>query len=264
MQFGRAPIQFLAGYGESANSDPFERQIMNVPSPKLIMIGAVALGLAACPAAQAGSTFYFNANQAYSSAADSPFSGSGLHLENFEDGALNLAGVTANHGHVQGPGSNTDSVDGDDGSMNNLGRDGHSFSSGSSKSITFKFSNSGGQGLPTMAGLVWTDGHHDSTIRFRAWDNAGKLIGKIKVSVGDLVRNGTTAEDRFLGLVSSKGISKIRISSNYAGFEIDHLQFAYGSSGMAVVPLPPAAAMGLLGLVGVGLLRRRFTKLLAH
>ena len=88
---------------------------MNAPNPKLIMIGAVALGLAACPAAQAGSTFFFSANQTYSSAADSPYSGSGLHLETFEDGALNLAGVTANHGHVQGPGSKTDSVDGDDG-----------------------------------------------------------------------------------------------------------------------------------------------------
>ena len=233
---------------------------MNAPNPKLIMIGAVVLGLAACPAAQAGSTFFFSANQTYSSAADSPYSGSGVHLETFEDGALNLAGVTANHGHVQGPGSKTDSVDGDDGSMNGLGRDGHSFSSGSSKSITFSFSNSGGQGLPTMAGLVWTDGHHDSTIRLRAWDNAGKLIGKIKVSLGDLVRNGTTAEDRFLGLVSDKGISKIRISSNYAGFEIDHLQFAYG---FAVVPLPPAAAMGLIGLAGVGMWRRRCHKRLS-
>ena len=237
---------------------------MNAPTPKVMMAAAVVLGLAVCPVAQGGSTFYYNASQAYLSAGDSPYSGSGLHLETFEDGTLNLAGVTANHGHVKGPGSRTDSVDGDDGNMNNLGRAGHSFTSGSSKSITFKFSNSGSQGLPTMAGLVWTDGHHDSTIRFKAWDKSGNLIGKIKVNVGDLMRNGGTAEDRFLGLVSDKGISKIRIVSNYAGFEIDHLQFAYGTSGMAVVPLPPAAAMGLIGLAGVGLLQRRIRKRVAH
>src|SRR5262245_48559296 len=151
--------------------------MMNAPKPKVVMAAAVVLGLAVCRGAQAGSTFYFSANQTYSSASDSPYSGGGVHLENFEDGTLNLAGVTANHGHVKGPSSGTDSVDGDDGNMNNLGRAGHSFTSGSSKSITFKFSNSGSQGLPTMAGLVWTDGHHDSTIRFKAWDNAGNLIG---------------------------------------------------------------------------------------
>jgi hypothetical protein len=60
-------------------------------------------------------------------------------------------------------------------------------------------------------------------------------------------------------VVSDKGISKIQISSNYTGFEIDHLQFAYG---FAVVPLPAPLALGLAGLVGVGLMRRRLARLI--
>lgn len=219
---------------------------------KLIMATVTVLALGASPSAMAASTFYFNANQSYLSANNSPYSGGNVQLESFEDGLLNLAGVTASNGFVKGPGGSTDSVDGDDGSINGTGQQGHSFSSGSSKSITFNFTNN--NSLPSMAGLVWTDGKHDSVIKFRAWDKDGNLIGKIKVNLGDLVRNGTAAEDRYLGLVSDNGISKIRIASNYAGFEIDHLQFGYG---FAVVPVPPALTMGLAGLAGLGLMNRR-------
>lgn len=227
-------------------------------TPKLTMaLAAIGLALAATPAAKAGSTFHFNANQSYTSSSDSPFSGN-IRLENFEDGLLNIAGVKANRGSVKGPGGSTDSVDDDAGSIDGKGRSGHSFSSGSSKSITFSFSNSS-KGLPTMAGLVWTDGKKDSIVKFRAWDKSGDLIGKIKVKLGDLSRNGSTAEDRFFGLTSNKGISRIQIASNYSGFEIDHLAFGYGAA-LSVVPLPAPALLGLVGLAGVGLWRRRLLK----
>ena len=226
---------------------------------KLILATAAVLSLAGGSQALAGSTLYFNSSQHYYTAADSPCaSASNLHLENFESGSLTLSGVTAIHGHVKGPGSGTDSVDGDDGSVNGSGKNGHSYTSGSSKSITFKFS-SGSQGLPTMAGLVWTDGHANSKVVFKAWDSAGNLLGKIKVTLGDLMHSGQTGEDRFLGIASKKGIAKIQIASNYSGFEIDHLQFGYGYS-FAVVPLPPALGMGLAGLTGMSLWRRRQRK----
>src|SRR5687767_6358619 len=227
-------------------------------TPKLIMAtAAAALALAAAPPAQGGSTFYFNANQSYLSKNDSPFpSSSNVKLENFEDGLLNIAGVSVNKGSVKGPGSNTDSIDDDKGAIDGKGKSGHSFNSGSAKSLTFKFNNSS-KGLPTRAGLVWTDGKKNSTVTFKAWNKAGNLIGKIKVKLGDLSRKGTTAEDRFFGLVNDKGISKIQISSNYSGFEIDHLQFSYG---LSVVPLPAPLALGAVGLVGAAIWRRRLLK----
>ncbi|MCI0363638.1 MAG: VPLPA-CTERM sorting domain-containing protein [Phycisphaerales bacterium] len=220
----------------------------------LITIGAASVALSACPAATAATTFFFNANQSYVNSGSSPYAGS-VQLENFEDGVLNLAGVTANGGKVKGSGSKTDSVDGDDGNINGLGNQGHSFTSGNKKSITFHFSGQG-NAMPTMAGVVWTDGKHDSTVTFKAWDKNGDFIGKIKVTLGDLVKTGTTGEDHFLGLTSNKGISKIQIASNYAGFEIDHLQFGY-ALGLSAVPLPPAVAMGLAGLAGVAMMGRR-------
>jgi hypothetical protein len=215
---------------------------------------AGAICLTGTPAAHAGSTFLFDANQTYSSASNSAFAGaSDLHLENFEDGLVNTAGLTVNHGKIKGPGGSTDSVDGDDGKLNKKGNKGHSFSSGSFKSITFNFASQDGQG-PTAAGIVFTDGKANARITFKAWDTAGNYLGKIKVKLGDLVRNGTTGEDRFFGLTSESGISRIQIASNQSGFEVDHVQFAYN---FAVVPLPPALGLGIAGLAAVGLWRRR-------
>jgi hypothetical protein len=126
----------------------------------------------------------------------------------------------------------------------------------SGKSMTFKFASQGGA-RPTMAGLVWTDGRPNSVVTVRAWDAAGNLIGKIRATLGDLARNGTTGEDRFFGISSDDGIAKMRITSNKAGFEVDHVQFAYGFS---VVPVPPALGIGLAGLAGMGLWRRLKSK----
>jgi hypothetical protein len=228
-----------------------KRQMMK--TPQLIMAVTVIMAIAVASTAQAGSTFY-STNTSYLKAGDSPFSGSSMTLENFEDGLLNVAGVKANQGKIKNSASSTDSVDKDDGNVDGKGKLGHSWQSKSSKKITFQFTSSN---KPTFAGLVWTDGKKNSTVTFRAWDKNGALIGKIKMKLGDLSRKGTTAEDRFFGLVSDKGISKIQISSNYAGFEVDHLQFGYG---LAVVPVPAPIALGAVGLLSAGLLRKRILK----
>ena len=222
-------------------------------APQLIMAFAMIMAATVANTAEAGSTFY-NSDSSYLKASDSPFSGSNLTLENFEDGLLNVADVNANQGKIKNSGSKTDSVDKDDGNVDGKGKLGHSWQSGDSKKITFKFTSSD---KPTFAGLVWTDGKKDSTVTFRAWDKSGDLIGKIKVTLGDSSRKGTTAEDRFFGLVSDNGISKIQISSNYSGFEVDHLQFGYG---LAVVPVPAPIALGAVGLLSAGLLRKRMLK----
>lgn len=219
---------------------------------------AVVAALAGGPqSAWAGSTFFFDANQSYRSAGDSPFvpsgntAGGSFVLENFENG-LSTQGMTIDQGHIKGPGAKTDSVDGDDGNVNNHGNNGHSFTSGSSKKIDIHFDSVGGNS-PNFAGLVFTDGKHDARVTFKAWDAMGNFLGKIKVRLGDLVRTGTAGEDRFFGLTNDSGISRIQIASNYAGFEIDHVQFGYS---FAVVPVPPALGLGAAGLAGLGVWRR--------
>ena len=231
--------------------------------PASIVAGLTGLAALTCVApAYAGSTFYFNASQNYFGSGDSPFASMGggtLKIENFEDGLLNQAGVKASNGFVKGSGWSTDSVDGDHGPMDGFGRSGQSYSTGQKNSVTFTFKQLNGM-KPSMAGLVFTDGAANSQITFKAWDAYGNLIGKITKTLGDLKTNGQTDEDRFFGIVSENGISKIQIASNLGGIEIDHLQFAYG---FAVVPLPPAVALGLVGLAGVmafNKLKRRAVK----
>ena len=222
-------------------------------SSALLLGWVSAAAVLACDRdACAASTFYFNAAQQYTSLESSPFYGSSVHLERFEDGLLNVGGVTAN-GFIKPASAMTDSVDRDDGTVDGFGH-GQSYSSGFKNSITFTFSQNAQGKMPTMAGLVWTDGHANSTITFRAWDKFGTFLGKIQATLGDAMRNGTTAEDRFFGVKSTTGISRIEIVSNFAGFEIDHLQFSYYS--FAVVPVPPALALGAAGLGGVAVFRR--------
>jgi len=209
---------------------------------------------------QAASTFHFNANQTYLGIASGPFNamaGSGnLSVENFEDGLVNTVGMSINRGTVRGATNSTDSVDRDDGNVDGLGRAGRSFTSGSHKSISISFANQGGN-MPQMAGLVWTDGRQNSVVVMKAWDRNGNYLGFLRTRLGDLSRLGQTADDRFLGVTSEDGISRIELRSNFGGFEVDHVQFAYG---MVAVPVPPALMMGVAGLLGAVIWRRRFMK----
>ncbi len=172
----------------------------------------------------------------YRSFADSPFGGqlfTYFHLENFEDGALNTPGVSASgpgfpiHGFV-----GVDSVDGDDGAIDGSGTNGWSRYSGAVRSMTFTFDSTALGGLPTHAGLVWTDvgltgvpGVDDVT--FEAFDANGVGVGTIgPVRVGDGDQVGQTAEDRFFGVVYAGGIARLIMTMAQSGeWEIDHLQY---------------------------------------
>ena len=175
----------------------------------------------------------------YLSKNDSPFLASinagTTFLETFATGAFTAPGVTASAGFVIGPGGLTDSVDGDDGSIDGSGTNGHSFFSGSGAAgITFTFDATALGGLPTQAGIVWTDGA--GTTLFEAFGPGGVPLGQIgPVAIADGPNTGETAEDRFFGVTNAGGISAIRISNSAGGIEVDHLQ--YGP--IAAAPPPP-------------------------
>ncbi len=204
----------------------------------------------------------------YLSFADSPFMAlniPGFQLEDFEDGLLNTVGVTATTGGtVIGPQPQADSVDGDAGGINGSGADGRSFLSIPDTTVlTFVFDAIALGGLPTHAGLVWTDvgilifpdnpPGTDNAL-FQAFDAADALIATIGPSpVGDGSTYGETSEDRFFGVRHDPGIAKISITMlNSQDFEIDHLQY-----GVAPVPLPGAVFLLAPGLLGIAACRRK-------
>lgn len=200
----------------------------------------------------------------YLSFADSPFSGgsfSSFSLEDFEDHTL-LPGVTASAGGVTsvvfGP-SIHDSVDADDGLIDGSGLGGDSFFSGSgSAGIRFTFSAAILGGLPTHAGIVWTDG--GGSTRFEAFDDSLVSLGIIgPVAIADGSFSGTTAEDRFFGAINLAGISSILISNSSGGIEVDHLQFGFASPVGPPTGVPEPMTLSLLGagLAGIGMARRR-------
>jgi len=168
--------------------------------------------------------------------SDSPFSGLSLgyfHLETFEDHLLNVPGVSADHGGVTsvvfGPAIH-DSVDCDDGHIDGSGLNGDSFFVAGAD-VRFTFSAAVLGSLPTHAGIVWTDGGGGATITFEAYNATGQSLGTVVGHHADNAVNGTTAEDRFYGVVYSQGISAIRIRHNSGGLEVDHLQYGGGESG---------------------------------
>jgi hypothetical protein len=205
----------------------------------------------------------------YLSFADSPFSSLPFryfYLEDFEDGALNTPGVTPSPGWiVASPGPYTDSVDADDGLIDNSGTNGHSYMSAltnTNLTLTFDASALGGQ-LPTHVGIVWTDvgqvtfgfaGHGD--VIFTAFDTNGVSMGTIiatNLGNGSALGSGpgATSEDRFFGATNATGISSISISmGNSSDWEVDHLQYGAISQPaemtpatlLRIVPLPPALA----------------------
>lgn len=192
--------------------------------------------------------------------ADSPFatenfSGGYFYLENFEQGFVTTPGVSILGGFVLGPGTNTDSVDADDGSIDGLGQAGHSYYSNST-SIEFDFSDVLLGHFPTHAGLAWTDIGETAgdlfgrgTVVVEGYDSDGFSLGQIVAQLGDGRIDGTTAEDRFFGFINPGGISSLVISiSSSEDWEIDHLQYGYA---------PEPASIALLGLSVLVIRRRR-------
>ena len=69
--------------------------------------------------------------------------------------------------------------------------------------------------------------------------------------LGNLVHTGTTEEDRFIGVEFAGGIQSLFLSTSFGGIEIDHVQYA------SIIPLPAPLALGLAGLAGVVVVRRK-------
>ena len=187
-----------------------------------------------------------------------------FHLEDFEDGSLNTPGVTlAEASNQSGPSSAfSDSVDGDDGSIDGIATSVQSlFSNLATSSFTFNFAKTVLGTLPTHAGIVWTDigrnnggtplsGDLIDNTTFEAFGPLGESLGVIgPFSLGDTSISRTTAEDRFIGVINMEGISSIRLSMpGKNNWEADHLQ--YGS-------VVPEASSSVLTLSGVLLLLSR-------
>ena len=86
-------------------------------------------------------------------------------------------------------------------------------------------------GLPSRAGLVWTDGDNPGNphlVVFEAFDTNGITLGTNSATLGDNDNYGGTAEDRFFGVEHAGGISSIKIYGlSNGGIEIDHLQYSF-------------------------------------
>jgi hypothetical protein len=199
----------------------------------------------------------------YLSFNDSPFKGqvfSHFQLEDFEDGVNSLTGVSLNKGWIVPNVSLMDSVDGDDGQINGLSEGGKSFYSNfATNELVLTFDAMAPGGLPTHAGVVWTDvgfvgGSQicKGEVRLEAWGAAGNYLGSTTpVILGDGLFTGQTPEDRFLGVTSNAGLSKVRLyMPESKDFEIDHIQF-----GTAALPAP--GSLALFTLAGLVAGRRR-------
>jgi hypothetical protein len=226
---------------------------MNRPLSKLLVTATLlSMGTGAVQAQIFGPTPYlaFDNTLPGAGSAISPFSSIGFsdyfHLETFQDGLLNTPGVSAASGSVIGPGGLTDSVDADDGTIDGSGTLGRNFfSSNGSVGLTFTFNAAALGGLPTHAGLVWTDGA--GAITFDAFDGSGTLIGSASGTHAGATFNGQTNEDRFYGIIAPGGIGSIRIRNVSGGIEADHLQ--YGRT-MATSAAPEPSTLALLAVSG--------------
>ncbi len=203
---------------------------------------------------------------AYLEASDSPFAAvsfTQFYLENFEENALNTLGVSAGPGLIIiGMDPQVDSVDADDGVIDNDGSGGRSlYTNFATTSISFEFDAAALGRLPTHAGLVWTDVGQVinpaplgfGEVIFEAFDAANQLIVSILPgTLGDGDTFGGTAEDRFFGVQHDLGIARIVMTMpNSSDWEVDHLQY-----GIAV-PLPAAVLLMAPALLVLGYRGRR-------
>ncbi len=170
------------------------------------------------------------AGQPYLTAADSPFAALGLgyyHLEDMEDHMVNTPGVTADTASFGSDfGALVDSVDEDDGVIDDACPLGMCDSLYGGGQITFTFDAVALGALPTHVGVVWTDGGFGCDVTFEAFDAGGTSLGSTTATaIGDASNLGTTAEDHFFGFVALEGVGSIRVSNTTGGTEVDHLQY---------------------------------------
>ena len=178
-----------------------------------------------------------------------------ISVEDFEDNSvdpfLQLTGVVLPPFFEAGGTINlTDSVDGDDGVLDNNGNGGHSFFS-SGRSITITFAEP-----VSDAGLVWTDGDTGTAgAILEAFDENGLSLGfRDYPDLADGHTTGTAAEDRYLGLTSEESDIKMLIVTNLPagdGIEIDHIHWQIRS-----MPEPASCTMAIVGSLALLGLRR--------
>lgn len=203
-----------------------------------VPLASIVIGACAFVAPTPAQTFLGPSPYLCSGDSPWPLGSPGYYLETFEDNNLNTPGVTGN-GTPAGPGGIVDSVDCDDGVIDGLGQQGHSYYGDGNPGLTFTFNAAAfGGKFPQRVGIVWTDGVHNNTpdsVHFEAFDSAGIKIGEITGTHADNSQSSETAEDRFYGIELASGISKIRIwqTAGCCGIEVDHLQYGFIGSCVA-------------------------------
>lgn len=220
---------------------------------------SVALGVALLAPARAGAaTVTFFGPTPYLSLEDSPIfdPADDFIVEDFEDGVFDMPGMEFTHGLVSGatlaPDGNTDSVDADDGVIDGFGRDGWSFLVPDG-AIALTFVDAPAHQI----GFVWTDGVPGGRLRVALDFRAGGGETFTAIIPGDGTFGGTTGDDVFVGVKSSRQIQSIFIAyeqpigtSAPLAFELDHFQYAF-------LPEPALPALVALGLAAAVLRRRR-------
>jgi hypothetical protein len=199
----------------------------------------------------------------YTNPADSPFfpftGYTYFHLETFDDHALNTPGVIPSAGDTAANQGFSGSI------IDQVGLPGGCppgglavpcdtwFAPIGSAGVRFTFDADVLGHLPTVAGLVWTDGA--GTIRFEAFDQDGVSLGVVFGDHADASILGTIEDDRFYGAIHPAGVSALFISNTSGGIEIDDLQYGFRAS-PAVVSQP--GTLILLSLALVALAGRRW------
>lgn len=226
-----------------------------------LSMGAIPYGAAAAFVLMSGSVahgvgFQFFEGLPYGSAADSPFAMAQEEFdfffnETFEDQTFDLPGLIIGAGELRAPSQWTDSVDGDgDGVFDGNGQSGWSYLHPSNVVLITFDANVHGT-LPSVAGFAWTDGVPGTNATFEAYGAEDELLGSFDIVLGDAFYNGTTADDRFLGVQYEGGISAIRLVTDSYSMELDHIQ--YGGLG---IPGPAGIAV-FAGMLVAGRRRRR-------
>lgn len=221
-----------------------------------LLAGAILVSIFSLHAS-AAITFHPATPYLQSGDADSLFDSSWpIHVEDFEDNAidpaLTLSGEILPPFFSTGSTNLTDSVDGDDGTVDGNGNGGYSFfNDGRSIMVTFA-------SPVTTAGLVWTDGDPASAgVTLEAFGEDGMSLGfQDYMDLGDDMFTGETAEDRFIGASDLGGIKSLVVTNlpNGNGIEIDHIHWQACSE---PVPEPASIAMFVMGLAALASLRRR-------